>query len=186
MVKYGVNRDLMIGFNLDDIIRLSIGSIACGFIFISIYLSIENILRLRYPENRDSPRRFLFKLLFYNEGFKFERYVSETKSLFLIKEKRNSTGFWYAPSINIFVSDDALMVRLIQLQLLTEDGSFWQRLKFLKAIHSGIVNHKLLIRWESKTGVGESDKFDLLMNLQLTHIINIKYNRRALPGRTRP
>ncbi len=178
---YGSSRDILTGFNLNDIVNLSIGSILFGTLIAFLCICINQISDLKYPNENDNPKELLVKLFFYNQGFKLERFITESCIFFYIKKKRNENIFWYSPQINISVSNNLRFIKLYQLLLLSENHSVWNNLIFLWNLQVGMWKQEIFIKYETKSGIRVNNDFNVLRNLQEISILNIK--QRILPGR---
>ena len=178
---YGSSRDILTGFNLNDIVNLSIGSILFGALIAFLCICTNQIFDLKYPNENDNPKELLVKLFFYNQGFKLERFITENCLFFYIKKKRNENIFWYSPQINISVSNNLRFIKLCQLLLLSENHSVWNNLIFLWNLQVGMWKQEIFIKYETKSGIRVNNDFNVLKYLQEISILNIK--QRILPGR---
>lgn len=160
---YGTSRDLLTGFNTNDLVWLSLGSMFFGLVFCLILLIFAKILDLRKPSKKDSPEVILIKTLFINSSFTFKSFKLKDKEngLFfeLCNKDESGSVIWYCPQISIDILNNDSYLALNQKIINMEDRDFKSKFTIIKElIYLKYKNQAVFQDWKHKIGVNYLDK----------------------------
>ncbi len=175
---YGQSRDILTGFDTNDITWISIGSLTLGFLLGIIANLLDKLLSFKYPTLKDKPEKVLLRMLFASKSFKFDRYKKEKQDIYLLMKSKKGDSLWFSPRINIQINEKQILPKINQLVIETEGRSIFPRIELLRRIHDWKRKEKIAsINWESDQGIMELPSSSVVEEKKdKSNIINIIVN----------
>jgi hypothetical protein len=175
---YGQSRDILTGFDTNDITWISIGSLTLGFLLGIIVNLLDKLLSFKYPTLKDKPEKVLLRMLFASKSFKLDRYKKENQDIYLLMKSKKGDSLWFSPRINIQINEKQILPKINQLVIETEGRSIFPRIELLRRIHDWKRKEKIAsINWESDQGIMELPSSSVVEEKKdKSNIINIIVN----------